>query len=178
MRKLFAILSIVGVVSAAELRAQDWGFQLFGVDSLRGLTDVSVQAAFTAYAEPASSISKQAGLTKDALQKQVETRLKDAKIPVTSQKAGRGILSIQVQMVCAPIQPIVCSTNLALRLSQTVKTPSGQEIMAVTWESATDDLGPGSDLPKGDSSSPTVNDPNLTQLVDQFVRDWGNSHKK
>ena len=44
-----------------------------------------------------------------ALQKMVESRLNGYKIPVGHQVPGNGLLSIRVQLACAPGQPAICS---------------------------------------------------------------------
>jgi hypothetical protein len=170
MRRLFAMLGVAGLIAAAEPHAQDFAFQLSGVDSLRELKSVTVQAAFVMYAEPAGSIGKKASVTKDSLQRQVESKFEGAAIPVTTSAPQNAVLSVRVGLICAPIEPVVCWADVAFRLSQTAKTPTGQEINAISWERVDGFMGPG-DISEGIPLR-------VDQVADRFVNDWTSAHQK
>ena len=152
------------LVAAIVPSASAQMFIATGHDTLRGLPGVEVEV------ESVGPELERDGLTRAAIQADVERRLGAAGIPVyrsqnDNPSAAKAYLYVQVDGVRIPGQDLY-AIGVQVQLRQTLRSPvtASNIVDAMTWDAHSVDVARLSEVVRVRDS--------IQEYVDQFIRDW------
>ena len=157
------VTGLASVASGQPLTAEER-------DTFKGLTGVSV------FVEPLYENAERDGLTKGAIQNDVEQRLREKGIQVftdlaASQRQNRAAPDLHVAVTAVRRENGLYAYNVTVELSQIVRSlVSNQTFWASTWKSGVTGSVGVLQLPKVRES--------VKKQVDKFISDWLAVHRK